>query len=101
MSKLDDKGTPARAHLKAAARRGSTVAKKALIPPPFPVSLSYLWEWVHEIRMGIVGDGFGAIQLSWTTLHAWATLTRNELAPHETRAIFALHAALTNPVPSR
>lgn len=87
-------GARRRAHLEAAARTGSAFARQQLEEPEFPVALTYLWGWVHEIRQGLGVGMDGLASLTWTALEAWQRLTDRLLQPHEVEAVFAVDAAL-------
>lgn len=98
MSKPDESGVPARAHFKAAARRGSVHAKRMLAGPRLPRQLAYLWTWLMELRAGLPIDGLNGLpRLTWTALQAWSQLTGTTPRPHEVRALFVLDDAVRNP----
>lgn len=108
LSKRDDNGTPTRAHLRTAAKRGSAVAIAELEGPRFPEELSYLWTWFVELRRGVdvAAEAHGAIKgglgggvltlffhgaaLTWLVLDAWARRTKRDPELHEINALFAL-----------
>lgn len=93
-------GSTLRAHLEAAARRGSATAIQALREPPFPRAVTYLWAWLMEIRRGLGVGVNGSESLTWVSLDAWARRTERAPEPHEVDALFTLDAALREREPS-
>ena len=93
----DESGTPARAHLVAAAARGSEHAIRMLEGPALPTALEYLWEWYQELRRGLGAGLEGIAPLSWVTLDAWARRTGRDPEPHEADALFSLDAVTRHP----
>lgn len=90
-------GTPQRAHLEAAAQRGHAGAQTALVGPPIPEALAYLWDWLFELdaARGVTMDGLAP--LTYQDLDAWARLTDRHPEPHEVRALLYLDSVLRHP----
>ena len=94
MRQSADDGADTRAHLEAAARKGSAEAIAALRGPEFPEELEYLWGWVMELH-GRSGVGMaGLAPLTYSTIAAWSELTGAEPGPLDVEALMALDAVL-------
>jgi len=93
--------TTYRAHLEAAAERGSSRALCELEGPEFPETLAYLWDWTRELRSAPRVGVNGVEPISWADIDSWARLTGRDLATHEVQALIALdhtlHAAQRTP----
>lgn len=89
----DENGTPARAHLEEAARKGNASAMRDL-DNPCPEDLRYLYDTAVQLvgRSGTSMSGFNA--LSPTVLRDWCKLTGEEFSAHEVDALFRLDSAL-------
>ena len=92
----EDRATQ-RAHLEAAAAKGNATAAAALVPPPFPEALAYLWDIFDRLdalrRVGMNGlERLNASDL-WAALH----LFEWPLAPHEVDALMRLDLATLYP----
>lgn len=93
-----DDGRPTRAHLIAAARRGSPFAIQQIIPPDLPLGGEYLWDWYQQIRGGL-GEATmgGPAALTWPALESWARHSGANPEPHEQDALFSIDAAYRHP----
>lgn len=98
LSKPDDKGVPARAHLQFAADRGSARALQEITPPcEFPEELAYLRGWFMELHRTRGHDMGGALPLAYPMIESWARLSGRSPAPHEVEALFSLDGAYRFP----
>jgi hypothetical protein len=88
-----------RAHLTAAASRGSARAAERLVGPHVPELLRYLLEWSIELAMGRRVGMNGPEQISWMDLDAWARMTGRSLDPHEAQGLMLIDAVRLNPGP--
>lgn len=88
-----------RAHLSAAAKRGSVRAAERLAGPPVPDALEYILEWATELASGRRVDMNGPVQLSWMDLDAWARVTGRHVEPHEAQALMLIDSVRLNPGP--
>lgn len=72
-------------------------ALAAIEGPPGPGALAYLLEWFNELfgRSGLNEQGFAP--LTFTTVDAWARLTRRKPKPHEVDALMSLDAVKRHP----
>lgn len=97
MAKPADDGQPTRAHLTAAAQRGSPFARKTLMPPEIPLVVEYLWDWFTDLRRGL-GEGLsGPAPVTWTAIAHWKHRCGVVLEWYEEDALLSLDAAARNP----
>lgn len=87
-------GARNRDHLEAAAAKGNEDAIRALVGPPLPESVAYLYEWAKELfgRSGISQAGIHPV--SHAEIAAWARLNDRRLMPHEVAALLAIDAVM-------
>jgi len=99
LDRKGEDGATRRAHLEAAARRGSQAAVNALEGPDAPDSVLYLMEWAYALcgRSGATMGGMAP--LSFTTIRDWATLMDIHVSPLEVQALLVLDAVIRNPEP--
>ncbi|WP_444542096.1 phage tail assembly chaperone [Chitinolyticbacter meiyuanensis] len=64
-----------------------------LIPPPFPIQLTYLWRWFVELSGARTGNGFGPNSISYAEIAAWSGLKRIQLADWELDTLVELDRA--------
>lgn len=84
-------GETLRTHLQSAWRQ-SGIKPHNWPDAKLPEEVKYLWEFFVELNRARGSNGFGPSPLSFSDLHAWATLTGNRLDPWELRAILAIDA---------
>ena len=72
-----------RTHLEAVQRQTGKVPKELAAIPEMPQELVYIWIWFCELDAARGGNGFGMNPISFSEVHAWATLTGNALQPWE------------------
>lgn len=92
LSKTDKKGVSNRDHL-LQVRKVTGRAPSDLHGPPMPERLKHIWEMFLELHGGRSYNSGGPNPLSWSDLHAWASLTNTDLKPWEVHAIKALDSA--------
>lgn len=88
MSRSDGQGSTVGAHLRESARRKG----QALDEPELPDSLAYLWTWYNEVARSRPPSMTGIAAVGAREIVAWAQLRRQEVAPHETDALYAIDA---------
>lgn len=99
MSTPNDQGSTPRQATRSLVKRGRSDLRALLDGPPFPAALSYLLEWMVELRRGLGRDMEGIAPLTWVTLDAWTRHADVAPAPHEVQALFLLDRVMRDPKP--
>lgn len=93
MNRMEGDAT-VREHLEAVAAKGrgpsAEKAKATLTPPAFPEALAYLWSWWLDLCAARPEGQHGLAPLTYTDLHAWASLTGAEPTPWEVSALLSI-----------
>ena len=99
LSRTAHGGATERAHLEAAARKGSQTALADLEYPEPPQSMLYLVDWAYALcgRSGASMEGLAP--LAYETIEAWSRLMDLDVTPLEVRALIALDAVIRKPEP--
>lgn len=82
-------------HAESAARQFAKLGMKPKIAPVIegpecPRQLVYLWNYFHEISMGLASNGMGPPLVTWESLVAWSRFSRVALMGWEARALVDL-----------
>lgn len=97
MDQRGEDGATRRAHLEAAATKGSQTAINALEPPSYPSALGYLLEWAYAL-FGRSGVGMsGLAPLGYGTIESWARLRGEDPTPMEVVALMELDGVFRDP----
>lgn len=71
--------------------------RRALLGPPVPRSLAYLWRWFGELDMARGIGEYGLEAITYMQIDAWARLTNRKPLPHEVQALTRLDRAVRFP----
>jgi hypothetical protein len=88
-----------RAHLKAAADRGSVTAAEELAGPELPEALGYLWDWFSELDGVRTFNGMNGHPepITYQAIDAWSRLTGRGPTPEEVQALVLIDGVYLNP----
>jgi hypothetical protein len=88
-----------RAHLEAAAERGSESAAQTLAGPEIPEALEYLWEWFSELDGVRTFNGMNGLPepITYAAIDAWARLTGRSPTPEEVQSLVLIDGVFRQP----
>lgn len=80
-----------------AARPGGASAAKALVAPPFPEAMDYLWEWFLELDRTRTSGFTGPDPLTYPIIESWARLMDRAPSPADVELLLQMDLVMRHP----